>query len=307
MSTHPQRQIDDLWAKFIENLKEGEYENAYQLLLTLDRDFSEEFEPGILEFRLGHCCYHTRDEKPERFDMALDHFLRAKSLLDPVENEYELMRVLDFLGVCYWIKSDLEAARLHLEEGLTHIQMYHQFDSPALRHDEYDFYILLAEVYLIMDRYSDARRILDLAKPLLPELPDPAAFASDLDYRLGRAEHYLNNNANALRILKRVNPEHLDRKSLRSYHFTFLRIYIAERNYSLALQHHGLLTEMGPEPKLKAIAHYMAGVAYFHLNQLKAARREFECALSEPDKTTWLHRECHEYLTRIIGDLPTIH
>ncbi len=307
MSSRLQKQFDDLWEKFIENLKGGEYEDAYQILLVVERDFSKEFEPGYLEFRLSHCCYHTRDEKPERLDKAIEYLLRSRALLDPQENEYELMRVLDLLGVCFWIKSDLETAKLYLEEGLTHIQMYHQFDSPELRHDEYDFYILLAEVYLIMDRYSDAKKILKLAIPLLPELPDPPSFTSDLNYRLGRAEHYLDDNKNALRIMDRVNREHLDRKSLRSFHFTLLRICIQVRDYSRALDHHNELELIGPEPKLNAIVHYLAGVAYFHLHQLQAARREFELALSEPDRTKWLHTTCHEYLNRIDGDLPTIH
>lgn len=269
------------------------YQEAYRLLLGLEATEIPSIPPGSVDLQMGICCRHLGEYDLQIAEKGMNSLLSARRVISPESRGFEFLQTLDMLGTICWILNRLEDARHYYEEAFHYIGWYQRGD---YRVEEYRYYVRFAEVCLYLSDYRETQRILNCATQIVNDLPNPQEYSSDIRYRIGRALYNEGRLDTALQELEKVDPTHLDIKSLRSYYWVLLRIMDDQANYTEAFRIFGLLNDIGPEKSLHANALYYGGKALVNLGRLTEAKDLFSQALSHETRSSWLHEECRKFL-----------
>jgi tetratricopeptide (TPR) repeat protein len=293
----------DLYYEALRRHYDGDYETAYDIFRELHSRHSELFDPGILELRIGSCCFKLAEKDISRAREAVKYLRQSYALLDRKQHRFELMGTFDVLGMTLWLLGQTEETLLYMEEGLQYLDEYEPRNPNPEINEELLFgravyLMLLGDCYFYDARYDEALASYDSGAVEIRRMSHPERLTSDLLFRIGRVHHYSGNDNLAVENLSQVVLSDLSPDSIRYYRFTLLRLHLGKKEYEEAIEQFNLLEEVGIPPSNDAYAYHFAGIAHYVLTRNPEAKLLFEKALQYPGPD-WIAERSTEYLKRI--------
>jgi len=289
-----EKQSDEIYAQAQSSFSEGNYDYAIELLKRLLKQYPELFNLWNLNLWLGRCYCEIK-----KYADAIPYLLEAHKELNKAgkkENELCYLQILDYLGTAYWGVADFEAALVHLEEGEEYI---HNYSQDVWQGDLVHFRTIKGRVYERLTKLSDAISQFKIAKSLIPSDNSQSSRLSVINYDLGRAHHFLDDQETASEYFGKVEFENLPKEYYRDYYFYMARHLCWIKKYSEALNYFHKLEGIGIDNMMGAEIYNIAGRAEFHLGDLKNAKRYLQKSNEFPIYWDWIVESNSNFLDAI--------
>lgn len=293
-SSDIEKQADEIFAQVQSSFSKGNLEDAIKLLKRLLNQYPEHFNLWDLNLWLGRCYLEIKN-----FSDAIPCLLEARNELNEDgknENELCYLQILDNLGTAYWGIADFETALVYLEEGEEHIHYYSQ---EVWQGDLFHFRTIKGRVYESLQRLEDAISQFKIAKSLLPSDNSQISRLTVINYELGRAHHFLDDQETASEYFGKVEFENLPKEYYREYYFYMARHLCWIKKYSEALNYFHKLEGIGIDNKMGAEIYNIAGRAEFHLGDLKNAKRYLQKSNEFPIYWDWIPESNSKFMEAI--------
>lgn len=291
------------YEKAMRYLTRGDYSVAYSVFKELHSTCPESFDPGILELRIGTCCYQLGKEDSSKASEAVEYLKQSYALLDRKGRRFETMGTFDILGMTLWMLSRTHEALLYMEEGLQYLDEYEPrgsspSDRELLLFDRATYLLLLGDCYFYDSRYDEALASYDSAGVEIRRMSHTDNLTAELLLRIGRAHHYSGNDHLAVENLSQVIPANLSPGAIGYFRFVMLRLHVGKKEYREAIEQFKDLEKVGIPSALEAFAYHFGGIAHYVIGQNRAAKLLFQKAMKFPGPD-WISQRSIEYLRKI--------
>ncbi len=253
-----------VWHEAMSAVEQSEFEVALKALDQLLEQPTTYVTLAEIEVNIGKCYYYLGDNAA-----AARHLSVALDAVDPVNDEFTYLHILDYLGRVCLFQGEHRSGMQYLEDAERLYELYDVADDWCNR---FEFRLTKGRLYQHLGEYDSALLQFEQARQVVKEVHWTSEVQSLLNYEVGCTHHLMCRWDLASECLSEVAPAAMEHYGLTTdYHRISMRAAYENKDYQSMLNHFEELRDEEVVSEKAAEDFNFGGRAYYYLSKGREA------------------------------------